>query len=57
MAEESQDMKSRAKEKLDGLAEQSRDTLESAKAAGKEKFGQAKEKAEEFADRFKEQQG
>ena len=37
MADRSEDIKGKAKEKLDELTEQGRDTLESAKAAGKEK--------------------
>ena len=57
MADRSEDIKGKAKEKLDELTEQGRDTLESAKAAGKEKVEQAMEKAEEFADRLKDQRG
>jgi len=57
VADRSEDIKGEAKEKLDELTEQGRDTLESAKAAGKEKVEQAMEKAEEFADRFKDRRG
>lgn len=51
------DVKDKAKEKLDEFKEQGERAFESARTAGKEKVDQAKEKAGEFTERMKDERG